>query len=105
ACFMNDPAPLHRVIERLARELPVPITVKMRVGLNQVDIPRAVEFAKGCESAGAAALFVHGRSRSQMNYGQVNYEAIRAVKQAVKVPVFGSGNIMNPPMAKKMFDE
>jgi tRNA-dihydrouridine synthase len=77
----------------------------MRVGIDQVDIERAVRFAQGCESAGAAALFVHGRSRSQENFGPVSYEAIRAVKEAVQVPVFGSGNILNPPLAKKMFDE
>ena len=105
ACLLNDPAPLYRVIERLAKELPVPVTVKMLVGMRQIDIPKAVEFAKGCESAGAAALFVHGRTREQKNYGPVSYEAIRAVKEAVKVPVIGSGNVMNPVMAKKMFDE
>lgn len=105
SCFLNDPAPLERVIEHLSRALPVPVTVKMRVGLNQVDVPGAVQFAKRCESAGAAALFVHGRSRSQENHGPVHYEAIRAVKESVRVPVFGSGNIVNPPLAKKMFEE
>src|SRR3989338_7222488 len=105
ACFLNDPEPLYRLLEHLNRRLSVPVTVKMRVGLSQVDIPRAVQFAIGCESAGAAALFVHGRSRAQENYGPVYYEAIRAVKESVSVPVFGSGNILNPPLAKKMFDE
>ena len=105
ACFLNDPEPLYRIIERLNRSLPVPVTVKMRVGLDRVDIPRAVRFAKGCERAGASALFVHGRARSQENSGPVHYEAIRAVKESVRVPVFGSGNILNPPLAKKMFDE
>ena len=90
ACLMNDPAPLYRVLELLCARLPVPVTVKMRVGLSQVDIPLAVRFAKGCESAGASA---------------VSYDAVRAVKDAVKVPVFGSGNILNPPLAKKMLDE
>ncbi|MBI2119975.1 MAG: tRNA-dihydrouridine synthase [Elusimicrobia bacterium] len=105
ACFFNDPAPLVRVIERLSSYLPIPVTVKMRVGLNQVDIPKAVQFAKCCESSGASALFVHGRSQSQENYGPVNYEAIRAIKESVGIPVFGSGNILNPPLAKKMFDQ
>ena len=77
----------------------------MRAGLNQVDIPSAVQFAKSCESSGASALFVHGRSQSQENVGPVNYEAIRAIKESVEIPVFGSGNILNPPLAKKMFDE
>ena len=105
ACLLINPDPLYRILERLTRALPVPVTVKMRVGINQVDIARAVPFAKGCVDSGAAALFVHGRSRSQENYGPVSYEAIRAVKEAVGVPVFGSGNILNPLLAKKMFDE
>ena len=105
ACFINAPEPLYRLLEILARALPVPVTVKMRVGLSHVDIPLAVQFAKGLESAGASALFVHGRSRAQENYGPVSYEAIRAVKQAVGIPVFGSGNVLNPPLAKKMLDE
>src|SRR3989344_1387567 len=88
ACLLNDPEPLYRALESLSSRLPVPVTVKMRVGISRVDIPRAVQFAKGCESAGAAALFVHGRSRSQENHGPVSYDAIRAVKEAVRVPVF-----------------
>ncbi len=105
SCLFSKSDPLYRLIERLTKDLPVPITVKMRVGLSSVDIPQAVQFAKGIENSGASALFVHGRSRSQENYGPVSYEAIRAVKEAVKIPVFGSGNILNPPLAKKMFDE
>ena len=105
ACFMNDPAALVRVIEHLGRTLPVPITVKMRVGLDRADIPGSVRFARACESAGAAALFVHGRCRTQENHGAVDYEAIRSVKESAGIPVFGSGNILNPPLAKKMFDE
>jgi nifR3 family TIM-barrel protein len=105
SCLFNDPAPLYRTIEHLVKNLPVPITVKMRVGLKQVDAARAAEFAKGCESAGASALFVHGRTRDQKNYGPVSYEAVRAVKQAVRIPVVGSGNVMNPMLAKKMLDE
>jgi len=105
AHFFKVPDLLYRVIDRLVRALPVPITVKMRVGLNQVDIPAATEFAKGCETAGASAIFVHGRTRSQKNVGEINYEAIKAVKDAVRIPVVGSGNILNPPLAKKMLDQ
>ena len=105
SCFMQDPVPLFRIIEYLTQKLAVPITVKMRVGLSQVNIEQAVQFAQGCESSGAAALFVHGRTRSQENYGEVSYSAIRAVKQAVKIPVIGSGNVLNPLLAKKMFNE
>ena len=61
--------------------------------------------ARGCEANGAAAIFIHGRSREQGYSGDVNYEAIRAVKRAVSVPVFGSGNVFDPVLAKTMFDE
>lgn len=105
ACFMQKASELYSIIETLAKNLSVPITVKMRVGLNAVDPDLAVSFAKNCESAGAAALFVHGRCRAQENYGPVRYDAIRAVKNAVRVPVIGSGNVLNPLLAKKMLDE
>ncbi len=105
SCFFREPERLFKIIEYLAAKLPVPITVKLRVGLNQVDKAQATLIAKGCEAAGAAAMFVHGRTRSQENFGEVDYSAIRAVKEAVKIPVFGSGNVLNPVLAKKMFDE
>lgn len=103
--FIVDPIPLYKLIEFIANKITLPITIKMRVGLKNVDISGSVEFAKKCESAGASALFVHGRTREQGNHGTVDYEAIKAVKEAVKIPVFGSGDILNPPLAKKMFDE
>ncbi len=105
SCFFREPERLYRVVEYLASRLPLPITVKLRVGLNQVDADRAAEIAKGCEASGAAAMFVHGRTRVQENFGEVSYAAIRTVKQAVKIPVFGSGNVLNPALAKKMLDE
>lgn len=68
-----------------------PITVKFRIGYEQgEDI--AVEFAKMCERAGACAITVHGRTTSQGYSGVVNYDAIRRVKQAVKIPVFANGD-------------
>ncbi|MCB4756955.1 MAG: tRNA-dihydrouridine synthase family protein [Elusimicrobia bacterium] len=103
--FMIDPIPLYKLVEFITNKITLPITVKMRVGIKKVDIPGSVEFAKNCELAGASALFVHGRSREQGNHGTVDYEAIKAIKESVKIPVFGSGNILNPLLAKKMFDE
>ena len=63
------------------------------------------DLVKGLERAGAAALFVHGRTREQFYHGRVDYPAIKAVKQAVKIPVFGSGDVLSPELARKMFDE
>lgn len=68
-----------------------PITVKFRIGYDEGENV-AVEFAKMCEDAGAAAITVHGRTTSQGYSGKVDYETIRQVKEAVKIPVFANGD-------------
>ena len=68
-----------------------PITVKFRIGHNENSIV-AVEFAKMCERAGAAAITVHGRTKVQGYSGQVDYDIIKQVKDAVKIPVFANGD-------------
>ena len=65
----------------------------------------AVEFAKICEDAGAAALTVHGRTRMQMFAPPVDLDIIRRVKEAVSIPVIGNGDIDSPEAAKRMYDE
>ncbi|MDD4178669.1 MAG: tRNA dihydrouridine synthase DusB [Candidatus Margulisbacteria bacterium] len=104
ANLLRDPKALYKIVKTLASKLDLPITVKLRIGYNHVDLKEVTTIAKNCEKNGAAALFVHGRTRSQLYAGEINYEAIKAIKHAVKVPVFGSGNIFSPEMAKKMFD-
>jgi len=103
AALLQAPDQLASVIETLALHLNVPITVKLRSGFTQIDIPGLTRLAQTCEAYGAAALFVHGRTRSQGYSGQVHYEPIRAVKQAVSIPVFGSGDIFSPQLAQRMF--
>ncbi len=68
-----------------------PITVKFRIGFDEGE-NIAVDFARMCEKAGAAAITVHGRTTKQGYSGIVNYEAIKQVKQAVNIPVFANGN-------------
>ena len=58
-----------------------------------------------CQDSGASTVFIHGRTAAQGYRGQVNYEPIKAAKLALKIPVFGSGNIFDPFMAKKMIDQ
>lgn len=78
-----------------------PITVKFRKGYKK-DV--AVEFAKMCEDAGADAITIHGRLASEMYGGVVDYEVIKAVKQSVKIPVIGSGDVRDEVTYNKMLE-
>lgn len=82
-----------------------PVTVKMRTGWDSASLT-AVETAKYCEAAGAAAIGVHGRTRTQMyEPGTVSLAAIKAVKQAVAIPVLGNGDIETPADALLMMEQ
>lgn len=105
AALLNDTATLGKIIKKLSSKLRIPITVKLRTGFNKRDIKECVKTAKICQTNGASTVFIHGRTSSQGYYGDIDYESIKAVKAALKIPVFGSGNILNPFMAKKMLDE
>ena len=105
AALLRDKSTLFSMIRLLASSLPVPVTVKLRGGYQKIDLYELEELARACEANGIAAIFIHGRSREQGYSGDVNYEAIRTVKQAVSIPVFGSGNVFDPLLAKTMFDE
>jgi nifR3 family TIM-barrel protein len=105
AYFLRDPQTLYKTISSFASKLPVPITVKLRTGYLKPDIDNIVNIAKNCQKNGASAIFLHGRTQKQGYSGEIDYAAIKAVKYAVKIPVFGSGNIISPQLAKKMIDE
>lgn len=105
AYLLQDPKQLGRITKKLSSNLSIPITVKLRTGLNKRDPKEAVKIAMTCQSNGASKVFIHGRTAQQAYAGEVDYESIKAVKDALKIPVFGSGNILDPILAKKMFDE
>lgn len=103
--LLKDITALTKVVNKLASNLPIPVTVKLRVGFDKLDPEEIAETAKKCEGAGAAAIFVHGRTREQGYKGGICHASIKAIKDAVKIPVIGGGNIFSGSSAKKMFTE
>ncbi len=105
AYLVKHPETLYKIIHALASALPVPVTVKLRSGYAERDLKAISEIARNCESSGASAIFIHGRTREQGYAGDIDHESIRAVKDSVKIPVIGSGNIFTPESAKKMLED
>ncbi len=104
AYLLQDPERLLRIISTLANGLEIPVTVKLRLGDTAVDREWISRLAAACAEAGAAAIFIHGRTRTQGYAGGVDYDGIRAVRESVKIPVFGSGDVFDGPSAKLMLD-
>ena len=92
SALMKTPDLAARIIEAVVRAVDVPVTVKFRKGFDKGNI-NAVPFAEMCESAGAAAIAVHGRTRAQRYAGQADWDSIRDVKRAVRIPVFANGDV------------
>ena len=102
--LLEDRDALYRIIGKLTSSLRIPVTAKIRLGYQNETLQDIIGLAKRCEETGASALFVHGRTRLQQYSGEIDYAAIQAIKESVRIPVFGSGNILSPHEAKTMFD-
>lgn len=103
SALMRDPALAARVIEAVVKAVDVPVTVKFRNGWDEKSV-NCVEFARMAEAAGAAAITIHGRTRAQQYSGKADWDAIRAVKQAVSIPVFANGDVAEPADAVRILE-
>lgn len=99
--LMAHPEEAYDVVRAVVDHTDRPVTVKMRAGWDHDHI-NCVEIARLCEKAGAKAVAVHGRTRSQMYTGSSNNEYIKMVKESVSIPVIGNGDIKTPQDALDM---
>lgn len=104
SALLKNPQKIKEIVSAVVKSVPVPVTVKIRSGwdLNSIN---AVEVAKICEEAGASAICVHARTRSQGYSGKADWSIIKQVKESVNIPVIGNGDITDIYSAKKMLDE
>ncbi|MDF2530924.1 MAG: TIM-barrel protein nifR3 family, partial [Clostridia bacterium] len=103
SALMLKPELVAQIVKKVAAAVTVPVTVKIRKGWDEHHI-NAVEIAQVAEQNGAKAVTVHGRTREQFYSGQADWEIIKKVKQAVRIPVIGNGDVVSPETAEKMLE-
>lgn len=103
SALMKEPKLAEKIIKNTVLKSSKPVTVKIRKGWDD-NLVNAVEFAKMIEASGASAVAIHGRTRAQMYEGKADWNIIRAVKQAVSIPVIGNGDVVSPQSAMELFD-
>ena len=103
SALLKNPAKIREIVSAVVKAVPIPVTVKIRSGWDSNSI-NAVEVAKICEEAGAKAICVHGRTRSQGYSGKVDLDIIKKVKESVSIPVIGNGDVNSSESAINMFE-
>ena len=104
SALLRSPEKIAEIVRRVSDASPVPVTVKIRKGWDSGNI-NAVQVAKIIEQNGAAAIAVHGRTRDEYYGGSADWDIIRRVKESVKIPVIGNGDVETARDVKRMFDE
>ena len=104
SALLKNPKKIKEIVKAVVNSVSCPVTVKIRSGWDEKSI-NAVEVAKIVEEAGASAITIHARTRSQGYSGKADYNIIKQVKEAVNIPVIGNGDIKTCFDAKRMLDE
>ena len=104
SALMKNPLLAGKIIEKTAKAIQKPLTVKIRKGFDDAHV-NAVEMAKIAQESGAAAVAVHGRTREQYYSGTADWDIIAQVKQAVKIPVIGNGDVVDAASALRLFEQ
>lgn len=104
SALLKNPNKVYEIVSAVVESVPIPVTVKIRSGWDDKNI-NAVEIAKIIEKAGAKAITIHPRTRSQGYSGKADWNIIKSVKESVNIPVIGNGDIRSCYDAKRMLDE